>query len=45
MTLGGFVGEATFAGDFGEFLPMLAWGEVVHMGKAASFGLGRYEIT
>ncbi|MDR3569703.1 MAG: CRISPR system precrRNA processing endoribonuclease RAMP protein Cas6 [Syntrophobacteraceae bacterium] len=44
MTLGGFVGEATFAGDFGDFLPMLAWGEVVHVGKAASFGLGRYML-
>ncbi|HBZ54140.1 MAG TPA: hypothetical protein DEO88_01940, partial [Syntrophobacteraceae bacterium] len=44
MTLGGFVGSATFAGDFHEFLPLLAWGEVLHVGKAASFGLGRYEI-
>lgn len=44
MSLGGFIGEATYAGDFGEFLPMLAWGEVVHLGKAASFGLGRYAI-
>ncbi len=44
MSLGGFIGEATFAGDFGEFLPMLAWGEVVHLGKAASFGLGRFNL-
>jgi len=45
MTLGGFLGEATFKGDFREFLPLLAWGEVLHIGKAASFGLGRYSIT
>ena len=45
MTLGGFVGRATFAGNFQEFLPLLAWGEIIHVGKAASFGLGRYEIT
>ena len=44
MSLGGFIGEATYAGNFGEFLPMLAWGEVVHLGKAVSFGLGRYEL-
>ena len=44
MTLGGFIGEVTFAGDFREFLPMLAWGEVLHVGKAASFGLGRYML-
>jgi hypothetical protein len=45
MNLGGFVGSATFAGDFREFLPFLAWGEVLHVGKAASFGLGRYEMS
>ncbi len=44
MTLGGFLGEATFKGDFREFLPLLAWGEVLHIGKAASFGLGRYTL-
>jgi hypothetical protein len=44
MLLGGFLGTATFAGDFDEFLPLLAWGEVLHLGKAVSFGLGRYEI-
>jgi hypothetical protein len=44
MTLGGFIGRVTYAGDFKEFLPLLAWGEVLHVGKAASFGLGRYEI-
>jgi CRISPR/Cas system endoribonuclease Cas6 (RAMP superfamily) len=45
MTLGGFLGKATFEGDFREFLPFLTWGEILHIGKAASFGLGRYSIT
>jgi hypothetical protein len=45
MMLGGFAGLASFAGDLREFLPMLVMGEVLHVGKAASFGLGRYEIT
>lgn len=44
MTLGGFVGEMKFAGDLFEFLPLLAWGEVLHVGKAASFGLGKYTL-
>lgn len=44
MTLGGFLGQVTYAGDFRGFLPLLAWGEVLHVGKAASFGLGRYEM-
>ncbi len=43
MTLGGFVGEVSFEGDFTEFLPFLALGELVHTGKGATFGLGRYE--
>jgi hypothetical protein len=42
MTLGGFVGETVFSGDFREFLPLLVWGETLHVGKAASFGLGKY---
>jgi CRISPR/Cas system endoribonuclease Cas6 (RAMP superfamily) len=44
MTLGGIVGEATYAGDLGEFLPFLRLGEQVHVGKASSFGFGRYEL-
>jgi hypothetical protein len=44
MTLGGFVGEMMFSGDFREFLPLLVWGEVLHIGKAASFGLGKYTL-
>jgi hypothetical protein len=41
MTLGGVVGSAIYQGDISRFLTLLAWGEVVHVGKAASFGLGR----
>lgn len=42
MTLGGFIGTVTFRGNLHRFLPLLALGEVVHIGKAASFGLGKY---
>lgn len=42
MKLGGFVGDITFEGDLGEFLPYLKAGEFVHIGKGTSFGLGKY---
>ncbi len=41
---GGFVGEITFEGEMGPFLPYLKLGEAVHVGKGATFGMGRYEI-
>ena len=44
MTLGGFVGKAEFRGDLKESPPMPAWGEILHIGKAASFGLGKYSV-
>jgi CRISPR-associated endoribonuclease Cas6 len=44
MNMGGFVGEITYQGDFTEFLPWLKAGELVHVGKGTSFGLGKYEI-
>jgi hypothetical protein len=44
MTLGGFVGTATFASDLGAFMPFLRLGEAVHIGEGTAFGLGRYRI-
>ncbi len=45
MTLGGFVGTATFAGDLAPFTPFLRLGEVVHVGKGTAFGLGKYQLS
>jgi hypothetical protein len=45
MTLGGFVGTATFEGDLAPFAPFLRLGEVVHVGKGTAFGLGKYRLT
>lgn len=43
-TTSGFVGEMELAGPVGEFLPLLAAAEVLHVGKGATFGLGRVEV-
>ena len=45
MNLNGFTGSVTYRGDFSKFIPLLLLGERLHIGKNASFGLGRYEIV
>lgn len=42
--LSGFVGEATYDGDFSEFLPWLALGELVHVGKHTAWGNGQITV-
>jgi hypothetical protein len=44
IPLGGFMGAITYAGDLAAFRPLLAMGALVHIGKAAVFGHGRYQI-
>lgn len=44
MKMGGFVGEITFEGEIEPFMPLIRAGEVLHVGKGTSFGLGKYEI-
>jgi hypothetical protein len=44
MNLYGFVGRATYRGDLVPFRPLLALGELLHVGKAVTFGNGRYAI-
>jgi hypothetical protein len=42
----GYLGEMVFEGDGLEyFLPLLAIGELLHLGSGATFGLGKYEIV
>lgn len=41
---GGFKGRVTFSGNLIPFLPLLMIGEVIHIGKKTTQGLGRYLI-
>lgn len=42
--LGGIIGDIKFSGDLRPFLPFLAAGEYLHVGKDVAFGNGRYEL-
>ncbi|MCM8762553.1 MAG: CRISPR system precrRNA processing endoribonuclease RAMP protein Cas6 [Candidatus Omnitrophica bacterium] len=44
MRLGGFTGTITYKGNLKEFLPFIKLGEIIHIGKNTSFGLGKYII-
>ena len=44
MKLGGVIGEITYEGDITPFMPYLMAGEILHIGKGTSFGLGKYQI-
>ncbi len=45
MNLGGIVGKVEYRGEWHEFSPLLKLGELVHVGKAATFGMGKYKIV
>ncbi len=44
MQLGGLLGRVSFEGHLAPFRPFLRAGEVTHVGKATSFGLGRFRL-
>lgn len=45
MLLGGVIGTISFASVPASFLSLLFVGEQLHVGKAASFGLGQFQIN
>lgn len=45
MNLGGVVGRVTYGGLDTAFIPLLKLGEFVHVGKATTFGMGKYRLT
>ena len=44
MKMGGLVGSISFEGPLSPFMPLLRAGEILHVGKGTSFGLGKYEL-
>ncbi|MBI1747847.1 MAG: CRISPR system precrRNA processing endoribonuclease RAMP protein Cas6 [Acidobacteria bacterium] len=42
---GGLMGELSFQGDLTAYLQFLRLGELVHVGKGTTFGMGRYELV
>ncbi len=44
VSMGGVLGRVSYVGELGEFLPILRYCELVHMGKATTFGFGKVRI-
>jgi len=44
MEMGGFVGTVEIVGELAPFVPLLRSAEVLHLGKGATFGLGRIAV-
>lgn len=45
MDFYGFKGDVTFKGDLDKFLPLIALGEILHVGNCTTFGLGKYSLS
>ena len=44
ISIGGVKGRVTFEGDLAPFLPYIYLGEITHIGKGCTLGLGHYRI-
>jgi hypothetical protein len=44
MKLGGLIGSVDYAGDLAVFIPFVALGAFLHVGKNSTFGLGKYRV-
>ncbi|HRU07184.1 MAG TPA: CRISPR system precrRNA processing endoribonuclease RAMP protein Cas6, partial [Candidatus Brocadiia bacterium] len=45
IPIGGVTGTLVYEGDWGALAPLLRAGEYVHVGKNATFGLGRIRVS
>ena len=45
VPMGGFTGQVTYCGDFTFLWPWVRLGASIHVGKAATFGLGQYRVV
>jgi len=43
MQIGGLVGEVSYSGNLGEYIPLLEISKELHIGKQATFGLGLFD--
>lgn len=43
--MGGLLGSITIEGDLKDVYPVLKLGELLHVGKYASFGMGQFEVV
>ncbi len=44
LEVDGFTGTAVYEGELGPLLPFLRAGELLHVGKGTSFGMGKYRL-
>jgi hypothetical protein len=44
MNFGGLVGDVTYTGDLAPLVPLVALGELLHVGKNTTFGFGRIDL-
>lgn len=44
LPMGGLRGRVTYSGELAQFLPLLVWGQFIHVGKYAVMGNGGYVI-
>ena len=44
MKFGGFIGSVTYQGRLNPFMPFISLGEIIHIGKNTTFGLGKYVV-
>lgn len=44
MLMGGMLGEISYRGELGEYLPLLDLARELHLGKQTAFGLGQIDV-
>ncbi len=45
IKMGGLTGQITYQGNLRDYLPILALGELIHVGKGTVFGNGQYSLA